>query len=102
MSVPIATAAEKRFRQLATRWKADSQFMSSATEMSMLQPYQEIIEMGEAALPLIFSDLEEEPNHWFWALQAITGEDPISSEHTGDVDAMAEDWLIWGREHGYI
>jgi hypothetical protein len=98
---PAAPSIRARFSQLVEQWRRQSAVMSSVTEMSMLKPYQEIIGMGEAALPLIFDEMKGEPDHWFWALQAITGEDPIATEHSGNVAAMTQDWLDWGREHGY-
>lgn len=43
--------------------------------------YQQIIGMGEKALPLILRDLRDRPTgHWFWALNAITGEEPTLGE----------------------
>jgi hypothetical protein len=42
--------------------------------------YQRIIEMGQPVMPLIFRELEREPDHWFWALQSITGENPVKLE----------------------
>ncbi len=62
--------------------------------------YQQIIGMGDRALPLIFKDLRREPDHWFWALQAITGENPVSEQNAGDLEAMTGDWLVWASTHG--
>jgi hypothetical protein len=58
--------------------------------------------MGEAALPLIFSELTREPNHWFWALTSITGVNPIEAEDQGDLKAMASAWLRWAQENSWI
>ena len=35
------------------------------------------------------------------ALVAITGEQPVPPQHAGNIEAMRQDWLQWGREHGY-
>ena len=64
--------------------------------------YQQIIGMGEEALPLILEELSRRPGHWFWALKAITGEDPVPAEHAGEVPEMTRAWLEWGRQHDYI
>ena len=65
--------------------------------------YQKIIGMGEPAVALILSDLAENgPDDWFWALTAITDENPISAGVAGDTNAMTEAWLQWGRERGYL
>ncbi len=46
-------------------------------------------------VPLILRELEQEPDHWFWALQAITGESSISLEpaQQENLEEMAADWL---------
>jgi hypothetical protein len=92
---------ERRFEELARAWKADSLFMSSVTDMVNLPSYQEIIRMGPPVVPLLLRDLAKEPNHWFMALYAITGADPIPPQDRGNVDRMAAAWLRWGRDNGY-
>lgn len=98
---PSVPAQELRFRRLAATWKDERGATSSITDMAMQPAYQEIIGMGQDALPFLFRELEEEPDHWFWALKAITGEDPVPPESRGRVEEMAQDWLRWGREQGY-
>ena len=63
--------------------------------------YQKIIGMGEKVVPLILRELETRPNHWFWALKAITGADPIQSHQRGKISEMTKAWLSWARENGY-
>ena len=63
---------------------------------------QRIVGMGCLALPMIFRELASEPDHWFWALKAITGCDPVPPSHRGNIDWMAADWLAWGRSRGYV
>jgi hypothetical protein len=58
--------------------------------------------MGSPALPLILRELQRETDHWFWALKAITGEDPVDPDDRGKLANMAEAWLRWGRERGYL
>jgi len=57
--------------------------------------------MGSTAVPLILQRLATAPDYWFWALKAITGDDPVAEEHRGDLKAMTKAWLEWGRKHGY-
>ncbi len=68
----------------------------------MLPAYQAIIGMGRTALPFIFEELHQRGGHWFWALRAITGENPVPPEHRGNVEAMTQDWLRWARDRGGI
>lgn len=90
-----------KFLRLKAQWEAETAMLSSTTEISMHPAYQEIIGMGPSAIPLILSDMKKELGHWFWALKAITGEDPVSPEQRGRIKEMTEAWLRWGREKGY-
>jgi hypothetical protein len=66
--------------------------------MAMCHSYQRIIGMGEKALPLILRQLRNEgndPDHWFWALEAIAQVDPVPPEAYGDMEEMAQCWLRW-------
>jgi hypothetical protein len=64
--------------------------------------YQEIITMGQEVVPLLLRDLEQEPDHWFAALRAITGAHPVPPEDRGDLHKMAAAWLRWGKDNGYL
>jgi hypothetical protein len=102
-SYPIWETAEIEvtFLELAEQWRRETGMMSLITKMSMHPAYQRIIGMGQAVVPLILRELEQEPDHWFWALQAITGANPVQSEQRGRLKQMAEAWIQWGRENGY-
>jgi hypothetical protein len=91
----------EKFRELANTWKKDVRLYSSVSQMVLHPAYQRIVGMGPAAVPLLLRELAEKPDHWFWALKAITGVDPVKLEHRGKVRQMAEDWLRWGQEQGY-
>ena len=101
---PISRQREnisEKLRELATAWKDDVRLYSSVSQMVLHPAYQQIIGMGPAVVPLLLRELEQSPDHWFWALKAITGVDPVKPEHLGRVKQMAEDWSRWGREEGY-
>jgi hypothetical protein len=92
------------FQALVDSWHIERGATSSITEMSMCRSYQRIVGMGPSAVPLILARLAEEgdePDHWFWALRAITGADPVPENARGDVVQMAQAWLHWGRANGY-
>lgn len=92
-----------RFRQLADVWRAQTRLFSNVTRRVLHPAYQRIIGMGEAAVPLILMDLAEQgPDDWFWALTAITGENPIADARAGNMEAMTESWLQWGARAGYL
>jgi hypothetical protein len=92
--------ARERFRQLAAQWKERSRHLSNTAQMAMLKPYQQIIGMGERAVPLILEELQREPDQWFWALEAITQENPVPPEAAGKVRQMADAWVAWGKQRG--
>lgn len=99
---PTEASIRDRFRRLATEWKKESRYLSNTAQMAMLRPYQRIIGMGLAAVPLILQELQQEPNQWFWALEAITDENPVPPDAAGNVRLMAEAWIAWGKQHGLI
>ena len=97
MANPGGQALRERFDELADEWVQETRFQSSATEIAIHPAYQQIIGMGPAVLPLILDRLAQRTEHWFWALAAISGEDPVDPMDAGQVEAMAESWLRWGR-----
>lgn len=99
---PDAEDLRARFESLAERWREETEFHSAASALFMHPAYQEIIGLGPAVLPLILADLRESRDHWFWALRAITGENPVPAEERGRVDRMAERWLDWGQARGLL
>ncbi|HET6882739.1 MAG TPA: hypothetical protein VFI31_21405 [Pirellulales bacterium] len=93
----------ERFRALASTWKQETKLFSNVNKRAMHPAYQNIIGMGPPVVRCILLDLAEHgPNDWFWALTAITGENPISEEIAGNMQAMTEAWLQWGTTAGYL
>jgi hypothetical protein len=92
----------QRFADLVDTWRRETAVISSTTELAMHPAYQQIIGMGPAALPLILRELKDRPAHWFWALKAITGADPVAPEDRGRVPQMTRAWLGWGKERGLV
>lgn len=90
------------FEKLKAEWKSKTRYMSNSAQMATVWPYQQIIGMGRPALPLILNELDQETDHWFWALEAIGGEDPVPPDQKGHVDKMAQAWVQWGRKKGLI
>ncbi len=99
---PAPKDTRARFQQLVAQWKEQSQYLSNTAQMAMLTPYQQIIGMGEQAVPLILEELQREPDHWFWALEAITQANPVPPEAAGKVRQMADAWIAWGKQEGYL
>src|SRR3990172_303894 len=91
-----------RFFTLKVQWQVDTSMLSSVAEIAMHPAYQQIIGMRPIAIPLILSELKRKSGHWYWALKSIAGEDPVMPEHRGNLKKMAEAWLKWGKEQGYV
>lgn len=98
---PRAEDVQRRFNELRERWLRESALLTS-TDASMLPSYQAIIGLGPAVVPLILRDLRETGPHWYWALKAITGADPVPRAARGHVEAMRQAWLTWGWERGLV
>ena len=92
----------QRFANLAETWKSQTRLMSSSHQLAMNHAYQEIIGMGKTAIPYILADMKVAPSHWFWALAAISGENPVPLESQGSVPLMTKAWLEWGRSKGLV
>ena len=87
----------QRFRALVSDWKAQSRPLSNTIQMSLLRPYQQIIGLGRGVVPLILEEMTRQPGQWFWALEVITGDDPVPVTVRGNVRAMTDAWIEWGR-----
>ncbi len=88
------------FQELVDRWREETLFFSFDLQKAMHPDYQKIIGMGRPAIPLILNELKQRPGHWFWALNAITQEDPARGAES--FQEAVDAWLTWGRERGYI
>ncbi|MHB8654323.1 MAG: hypothetical protein ACYDA9_10630 [Terriglobia bacterium] len=94
-----------KFKKLALQWKQERGAQSTVLGMSALPSYVKIIGMGPDALPLILKQLKSEagnPDHWFWALAAISDENPVPPESRGKLSEMAKAWIAWGESEGYV
>jgi len=96
---------ERLFREQAELWKKDTRHWSSVAKMLAHPSYLRIVGLvrlstGNELERLLLQELESEPDHWFDALVAITGEDPVRPEC--DFDGAVDAWLDWGRQKGII
>ena len=104
LSLPARSPEElaPEFHRLAAEWRELSAHLSNSMQMAMLPSYQRIIGMGPGVVGLILADLERKPDFWFWALEHLTGEDPIPADARGRVRLMAAAWVRWGYERGLL
>ena len=93
---------EVQFKIFLDRWHEERGITSSVSEMTTCRSYLRIIAMGRRALPLILKQLKREgrdPDHWFAALEAIVGHDPIPKDAYGSTTRMAHAWFDWADEN---
>ena len=89
---------EEKFLRLAARWKSECAVVSSTTQLVRHPAYQAIIALGEPVVPLLLRELARDPDHWFTALKALTGQDPVPPESRGRIPEMTHVWLEWGKK----
>jgi hypothetical protein len=104
----------EKFSTLATQWNNEVVSTSSNSVIvthpaydqfnkAVIHPaYQKIIGMGEDIIPLLLKKLDDDSAHWFWALESITGENPVPEDERGKTNEMVKNWINWGKEKGYI
>lgn len=94
--------AKEEFVNLASQWIQDVEGMSSTVEMVKHPAYQKIVSMGQVVVPFLLEDLRQNPIYWLPALRQITQQNPVKPEQRGKIKQMAEAWLNWGKQEGYI
>jgi hypothetical protein len=94
-------SVEEAFSRLARTWAQETGALSNVRQIAMHSCYQAIIGLGKEAVPLMLSDLQNHPRHWFWALHAITRANPVPAEARGNLLRMTEAWVTWGQKNGY-
>lgn len=90
---------KQRFDLYNSIWQNETMFSSSISEITNNAAYRSIIGLGEDVIPFIIQDLKNNNSHWFYALEALTGQNPIKSEHRGIVELMKADWLEWANKN---
>ncbi|HEX8913040.1 MAG TPA: N-6 DNA methylase [Humisphaera sp.] len=91
---------DAELERLATEWERAEPTGEDLDDLTAHPAYQRIIAMGTRAVRFLLKRLEREPEHWFPALYAITGANPVPPEAEGEIEKMADAWIAWGREQG--
>ena len=91
-----------QFAILTKQWQEATRYFSNAAAIADHPAYQKIIDMGPPVVRYILREMQQRPHHWFWALNIINQHDPVPEAHAGDIDAMTQDWLEWGRAQRII
>ena len=97
----IEPAERERFQEFADQWENDTVLLSSSDQATEHPAYQEIVDMGELAIPLILERMQSNSGHWIQALHDTTGADPVDVSDYGNIDAMEASWYEWGKTNGF-
>ena len=87
------------FERLAEEWLEQRPRGVDVAQMIRHPAYQSIIDIGAEAVPWLLERLAQSPDHWFYALNQITDAQPVQPEHQGNINAMAEEWIAWGKQN---
>lgn len=90
------------FRKHSFKWRDDTKHISSPTQKYLHPSYARIIGLGPSVIKLLLESLRREPDDWFYALRAVSGANPVTTEMAGFYDEMTEAWLQWGRSHDIV
>jgi type I restriction enzyme M protein len=94
-------SAEDVVRLLA-EWERKRPRGMNVEAMASHPIYQSIIGMGWSAVPALIAQLRKKPGHWFSALHSITGANPVQPAEEGKLSKMADAWIKWGADRGYV
>jgi len=89
---------EQQFGELAEQWARETMHISAIREMILHRAYQRIIGLGPDVVPLILQRMRLTREQWFWALSALTGDDPAQGANT--VDEAIAAWIEWANIRG--
>jgi hypothetical protein len=89
---------EAKFDALAQDWIKHTKGRS-VTEFNHFS-HSQIIGMGPAVIPILLRRLQCGESDWIMALKTITGVKVTTSEMRGNVKAIIEAWISWGKANG--
>ena len=94
---------ERKFREYADKWYAETARDSSLTRITSNVNYLKVIKLGSSVVPLILRELQSpDPAPWFLALRVLTEETNVGREYPGDFRRMAEAWISWGKARALV
>ena len=91
------------FAHFRDAWRKERGPTSWVEEMTACPSYIQIMHMGPGVVPYIIEQLRREgdnPDHWYVALEALTGADPVPESAYGYTTKIAQAWLEWANEEG--
>lgn len=85
---------EPKFRIYLQRWKRDTMFMSSPSQIIENESFLSIISMGKAVVPYILYEINKQPSTLVWALNMIFQKKITNNPNATITDACK----LWVKE----
>ena len=93
----IPLSLKENFNSIKEMWWSETKNISIPSEKYKNKYYQEIINFGKNIIPYLLEDLDTPNGDWIYALNKITGENPVKSENIGQFHKMKQDWINWSK-----
>ena len=90
-----------RFRHLFDVWDKDTFLYSFPHQIYNHWAYEELVSLGEAAIPYMLGELQRGNPDIVRALRSISGESLVQGMGLITEDIM-ETWLAWGKAKAYV
>ena len=90
-----------RFRHLFDVWDKDTFLFSFPHQIYNHWAYEELVSLGEPAIPYMLGELHRGVPKVVTALRAISGESLVQGLGLTTEEIM-ETWMAWGKAKGYV
>lgn len=88
------------FEVFANRWESETAHLSSSTRKTSHPAFEAMSSIGPAAIPWALKRLRDNSASWRLLLERLVMHPPhIVAD--GDMRKLKNQWLRWGRIHGY-
>lgn len=91
---------KQKFQEFENSWTKKTRYFNFIDEIINDVDFQNIIKMGDSAIPFILESINEKPSHLVWALNII--KDSNISQNKLTVSEACKAWVKWGKSSSII
>ena len=100
---PPTETVDQQVDRLLKQWDDEIGYLSDSNKIQSHPALKKLVALDVEALPALFRYLDRtRDGHISPTLRAITGAQPIPAELHGRIGEIADVWLKWARENGYL
>lgn len=92
---------ESKFDFHYENWLSETGLLSDVSKIINHEDFQQILSMGNTAIPFILRKIKNEPSPLVWALNILTRQN-ISKGERISISEAASKWYRWGIRNNYI